>query len=192
MTSTRDYFGAFAWRAHPTDAQLLRDTVGPDGVQLRALLSKVKPSTLERDAIRTQVEGDLWMLSAAAFQYFLPAFLTAALDHYEVLSVFVSELIGALTEPSREDVVQSLDAIAKLPAGLGLPAETLAPLRGQQLEWHDSGTPTAMFRERVAGLTPGEGAVILAFFVELQDRHGGDFPFDELQIAMDRTWRSYQ
>jgi hypothetical protein len=106
------------------------------------------------------------------------------------MSVFASELVGALTEPSREDVVQSFDRDLQIPAGIDLRRSEV--LRTQQLEWFDSGTPVAIFRERVDGLTPAEGAAVLAFFVALQDAHGADFPFDELRLAIDRHWARYR
>jgi hypothetical protein len=105
--------------------------------------------------------------------------------------VFVSELVGALTEPSRKDVVEALDRGARIPSGLGFP-DDMTELRKQQLEWFDSGTPLAIFHERVDSLTPAEGAAILAFFVALQEAHGADFPFGELAIAVDRYWTRYR
>jgi len=159
---------------------------------LRELLATRNSTELSLHEIRTKVEGNLWMLTAEAFQYFLPAFLQASLESYASVSVFVSELIGALTEPSRTDVVEALDRVAQIPPGLGLSGDMTELLRKQQLEWFDSGTPLAIFHERVDSLTPAEGAAILAFFVALQEAHGADFPFDELQIAIDRYWSRYR
>lgn len=184
------FFEAFAARRRPPDDQLLQPSVGVDGGRLRAVLEASAPDELDVETIRTEVEGSLWMLGPEAFRYFLPAFLHAALDHYDTLSVFASELVGALTEPSREDVVQSFERDLQIPASIDL--RRSEPLRAQQLEWFDSGAPTAIFRERVDGLTPAEGAAVLAFFVALADAHGTDFPFDELQIAIDRHWGRYR
>jgi hypothetical protein len=50
----------------------------------------------------------------------------------------------------------------------------------------DSGIPTAIFHEHFDNLTHSEGAAILAFFVAFQEAHGADFPFDELEIAVNR------
>lgn len=36
----------------------------------------------------------------------------ASLDRYDLLGVFASELVGALTEPSRADVVEAFDRLA--------------------------------------------------------------------------------
>jgi hypothetical protein len=161
--------------------------VGREGNRLRALLASREPTELTVDAIRTVVETNLWMLGSEAFRYFLPTFLEAALAHYASLSVFASELVGALTEPSRDDVVQALDLAAQVPGGLG----SSELLRNQQLAWFDSGTPAAVFRDRMDGLTDAEGAAVLRFFHAFADAHGADFPFDELQTAIDRHWGRY-
>jgi hypothetical protein len=178
---------SFAARKRPGASDLLREAVESDGNRLRALLASHEPAELSVEPIRTIVETNLWMLGPEAFRYFLPAFMEAALAHYSSLSVFVSELVGALTEPSRDDVVQALDLAAKIPGGLG--GSEL--LRDQQLAWFDAGTPAAIFRDRVEGLTDAEGAAVLAFFRMLSDAHGADFPFDELQTAIDRRWGRY-
>ena len=181
------FAAAFASRKRPSELALLREPVGSEGNRLRALLASYEPAELSAEAIRTIVEGNLWMLGPEAFRYFLPAFMEAALSHYSSLSVFVSELVGALTEPSRDDVVQALDLATRVPGGLG----SSELLRDQQLAWFDAGTPTAIFRDRVEGLTDAEGNAILAFVRILADAHGADFPFDELQTAIDRHWGRY-
>jgi hypothetical protein len=185
-----DFFPAFAARVRPPSAQLLRSSVGGDGDRLRALLASRDPRTLSPSEIRTVVESNLWMLAPDAFRYFLPAFLHAAHAHYDTLSVFASELIGALTPPNRDDVVQALDTAAKVPAGLGLTPDVMSSLREQQLAWFDSGTPEAIFQERFAHLTAAEGAAILGFFAALRDAHGADF-FGDLELAIERYWARY-
>jgi len=166
--------------------------VSYDGDRLRELLARNTPMELSVYDLRTEVEGNLWMLAPEAFRYFLPAFLHASLESYPSVSVFVSELVGALTKPSRTDVVETLDRATRLPSGLGLPDDMTELLRKQQLEWFDSGTPLAIFHERVDSLTPAEGGAILDFFVTLQETHGADFPFGELEIAVDRYWVRYR
>lgn len=188
MSLKSRFFDAFASRPRPLATQILRPEVGHDGDRLRDFLATQTSTQLTPYEIRIEVEGNLWMLAPEAFWYFLPAFLNAALESYASVSVFVSELVGALTEPSRTDVVEALDRVAEIPPGLGLPDNTTELLRKQQLEWFDSGTPLAIFHERVDSLTPTEGAAILAFFVALQEAHGEDFPFGELEIAVDRYW----
>ena len=191
MTAAPDYFAAFASRRRPPEDQLVQPSAAIEGAALRALLAKTEPAALTPEAIRSHVQDNLWMVTPEAFRYFLPAFLRAALEHYKPLSIFVSELVGALTEPSRDDVVQALDTAAQIPAGMGLPPATMGLLREQQLEWFDSGTPLALFRKRFDGLSPDEGAAILAFLTALNAAHGRDFPFDELQLAIDRYWSRF-
>jgi len=185
-------FDAFASRPRPPATQILRPEVSHEGGHLRELLAAKTSHELSEYEIRTEVEGNLWMLAPEAFRYFLPAFLHAALESYTSLSVFVSELVGALTEPSRADIEEAVDRLAQGPPGLRLPDDMPELLRKQQLEWFDSGTPLTMFHERFDSLLPAEGAAILAFFIALQEAHGADFPFGELQTAVDRYWARYR
>jgi hypothetical protein len=187
------FFNAFASRPRPAAGQIIRPSVRHDeSDQLRELLAAKTATELTEDELRTVVEGNLWMLTSEAFLYFLPSFLHAALASYSSVSVFASELIGALTEPSRMDVVEALDQLARLPSQLGLPQDMIELLRKQQLEWFDSGSPTGIFHERFDSLTHAEGAAILAFFVAFQEAHGANFPFNELQTAVDRYWARYR
>jgi hypothetical protein len=114
------------------------------------------------------------------------------LEFYDSVNVFVSELVDALTEPRREDVVESLDRLGRHPPGIGLPRELTASLRQGQLERFDSGAPTARFHERFDELTAKEGAAIATFFATLISTHAADFPFQELEKAFDRTWSRYR
>ncbi|MFP4414668.1 hypothetical protein [Coleofasciculus sp.] len=173
-------------------SQILRSAVNYNGDRLRELLATKTSRELSVYDLRTEVEGNLWMLAPEAFRYFLPAFLYASLESYPSVSIFVSELVGALTEPSRTDVVEALDRATMLSSGLGLPDDMTELLRKQQLEWFDSGTPLAIFHERFDSLTSAEGGAILDFFVVLQEAHGADFPFKELEIAVDRYWSRYR
>lgn len=187
------FFGAFASRPRPPAERILRPEVsGPDGDRLRGLLAARTPAELTLHDLRTVVESNLWMLAPEAFLYFLPAFLRAALESYGSVSVFASELVGALTLPRRADVEDALDRAAGSGSGLGLPDDVAAPLRRQQLEWFDSGTPSAIFHERFDGLTRAEGAAVLAFLDAFREAHGEDFPFDELQTAVGRHWARYR
>lgn len=189
------FFNAFALRPRPSAPQVIRPDVDHhEGDRLRELLaSKTSPELTEiaNYDLRTVVEGNLSLLTLEAFLYFLPAFLHASLDSYASVSVFASELISALTEPSRTDVVEALDQVAQNQSGLGLPDDITELLRKQQLEWFDSGAPTATFHDRFEDLTHAEGAAILAFLVAFQEAHGEDFPFGELETAVERHWARY-
>lgn len=187
------FFNAFISRPRPPATQIIRSIVSyHEGDHLRELFATKTSTELTDYDLRTVVESNLWMLTPEAFLYFLPAFLHTTLESYDSVSVFASELIGALTEPSRKDVVEALDRVAGLPSGLGLPDGMTELLRKQQLEWFDSGTPEAIFHERVDNLSSDEGVAILTFFVVLQDTHGSDFPFGELETAINRYWLRYR
>ncbi len=185
-------FDAFAARPKPLAAQLLRPGVSHDGDRLDELLADRDRSTLSVHELRTEVEGNLWMLSPEAFLHFLPAFLSASLESYASISVFVSELVGTLTEPSRADVLGGIERARQGSEDLRLADDTFDLLRKQQLEWFDSGTPEAIFHQRFDNLTATEGAAVLAFLDTLNEAHGEDFPFDELRIAIERHWRRYR
>jgi hypothetical protein len=191
MISDSPFFAAFASRPRPAGSELLKETVGTEGDRLRACLAATAPENLSPEAIHKEVEGNLWMLAPDTFRYFLPAFLEAGLEHYGLLANFVAELITALTEPTLEDIQQSLDDLSQIPDGMGLAPDTLRDLRRQQLEWYNSGLPVESFRARVNGLSTAEGAAILAFLERIRDAHGEDFPFDEPQLAIDRLWANY-
>lgn len=187
------FFSAFASRPRPSATQIIRPVVSHhEGDPLRELLATKTSTELTNYELRTVVEINLWMLTPKAFLYFLPAFLHASLKSYASLSVFASELIGALTEPSRMDVVEALDQVARTRTELGLPDDMVELLRKQQLEWFDSGTPTAIFHERFDNLTDTEGVAILAFFDTFKEAHGADFPFGELETAVNRYWGRYR
>jgi hypothetical protein len=180
------FFQAFAARFRPPDNYLLEHNVGADGDLLRSLLAVTEPNNLAAGQVRTTVEGNLWMLTPETFRYFLPAFLSLTVEHYDSLRNLVFELIGALTEPTRDDVLQALDRAAQIPVNMGFTAETLRHLRQQQLDWFDSGKPLATYRERVTGLSGRESAAIADFLVAIRDAHAEDFPFREPQIAIER------
>ena len=183
-------FDAFATR--PPAGRILRPEAESEGGRLRELLAAMKPNELSPQDMRNEVASNLWMLTPEAYRYFLPAFLAISLEAYEAVSVFVSELVGALTEPARADVVETLDRLDEIPSGVGLPPGMTKVLREQQLAWFDSGSPAAIFHERHDSLTPAEGAVVLAFLTALREAHGGDFPFAELDTAIARYWIRYR
>jgi hypothetical protein len=187
MTSPPRFFPPFASRPRPPDGQLLAPTVvGPESARLRAVLAATSPADLTQEAVRSDVADNLWMLSPEGFCYFLPALMHLAVEHYDALGLFASALLSALTEPSRDDVVQALDRAEQVPVWASFPPETMRLLRQQQLEWYDSGWPVATYRARVDGLSAAECAAVLDFLVAIRDAHGADFPFGEPQVAIDR------
>jgi hypothetical protein len=187
--SSARWLAAFAHRSRPDYRQLVEPTVGREGDNLQAWLDTAVPATLTAEALREQVEGNLWMLTPEAFRYFLPGFLVAGLAHYDRLGAFVAELVTALTVPLREDVVKALDRLERFPVDVvGMAPAPLGPLRQQQLDWFDSGHPVAQFQARIETLSAAESAVILQFLTLLRDRHADDFPFHELDMAIDRRW----
>lgn len=192
MNLKTQLFNAFAPRPRPPATRIVRPIVSDyESKNLRDLLSTKTPAELTDFELRTVVEGNLWMLTPEAFLYFLPGFLHASLVSYETISVFASEIIGVLTKPSRADIVDGLDRIAQAHSELGFSEDMVELLRKQQLEWFDSGTPTANFQERFNNLTGAEGAAIFAFLVAFRNAYGADFPLGDLEMAIDRYWVHY-
>lgn len=193
MSFKQLFCSAFASRSQPLATQILRSVVSHyEGHRLRELLATKTSTDLTTYELRTVVEGNLYMLTPEAFLYFLPAFLHASLESYASVSVFASGLIDSLTKPDRTDVVEALDQVAQFQSEICLPEDMTELLRKQQLEWFDSGTPTTIFHERFDRLTDAEGAAILAFFIAFQEIYGADFPFNELETAVDRYWNRYR
>jgi hypothetical protein len=187
------WISAFAARTRPACGQLINAGVGFEGNKLQARLSTVDRAELTPEMMRHEIEGSLWMLAPEAFCYFLPVFLSAGVAHYDRLTAFVAELVSALTEPRREDVVLALDRLEQVPVDLfGIDPEPLGLLRQQQLEWFDSGHPVSLYHSRIDTLTDAESATILHFLITIRDRHGDDFPFGELDVAIERRWGRYQ
>lgn len=183
---------AFASRSHP-GTNIVRPESEASSDRMRDVLKDKTVCDISVHDINTVFEGNLWMLTRNAFLHYLPAFMDIALTKYKDVSVFASELIGALTKPSRSDVLASLDRLEQLPASLGLSDPAVAdPLRRHQLEWFDSGTPTAIFEARFHDLTAPEGAAILVFLEAFREKHGANFPFGELDAAIDRYWARFR
>jgi hypothetical protein len=185
-------FGAFATRARPFLSQILRPAAVPEGDRLAEFLAEKTSDELSPGDIRAEVEGNLRMLGPEAFRYFLPAFVHHTLDSYHLLRDFAVELVEALTEPSRMDIVESLDRMEGAPPDLRLPHDLTSLLRKQQLEWFDTGAPASVFHARFDDLSQIEGEVILTFLVSLKAEHGMDFPFAALEKAAGRFWSRYR
>lgn len=185
-------FGAFGSRLRPAPSQTVRPDVHDDSKLLAEFLAAKTSDGLSAANIGSEIQGNLRMLAPEAFHYFLPAFLYATINSYALLRDFAAELVETLTEPRRQDVIESFQRMERAPQELRFPQETIALLRKQQLEWFDSGAPTSVFHERFDDLTQAEGGVISAFLDWLKATHGADFPFAELESAADRFWSRYQ
>lgn len=170
----------------------MREGVAVNGDRVREALEGLPVEQVTIEDVLTSFEGNLWMLSPAAFLHYLPVLMDLALTRYNTISVFASELVGALTEPSRDDVLKALDRFEQ-DADPGLmPSKLSARLRQQQLEWFDSGTATAVFRDRFGGLSPAEGAAVLEFLEAFKEQFADYFPFGELDVAIGRYWAAFR
>jgi hypothetical protein len=184
---------AFESHPRPAPTNIVRPEIGSGGERVRDLLQNMTVDDVSVHDVNAVFEGNLWMLTKDAFLYYLPALMSLALTKYEKVSVFASELIGALTKPQRADVMRSLDMLDELPPELApFEGATADLLRKQQLEWFDSGAPTAMFDERFGTLSAGEGAAILEFLEAFREQHGANFPFGEVDAAIDGHWAQFR
>ena len=107
MTSQSRPFDAFAARPRPAPERIVRSESGIDGERVQAGLAKKTISDISVHDVNNVFEGNLWSLTPEAFLYYLPALMDVALNKYGSVSVLSSELIGALTEPKRADIVAS-------------------------------------------------------------------------------------
>lgn len=186
------FFEAFASRTRPDPDRILRPDASYEAARVRDILATLTSSELGPYELRTDVEGHLSSLSPEAFLYFLPPFMSVSLEYANSVDIFSSELIAELTEPSRTDTIEALDRLEAMPPNVGLSEDTLALLRKQQLELADSGMPTQIFHERFDDLTHEEGAAVLAFLEAFQREQGEDFPFGEIETAIERHWARYR
>jgi hypothetical protein len=191
MKNQSAFFNAFASRPRPAAANILVPAANDEGGKLRTVLAGTTSAELSLSAIRDEVAGRLGMLTPEAFRYFLPAFMSAGISEYASLDTFVAELVTALTEPMLNDVHQALDRVARIPPEMGLSLDVFELLKQQQMEWYEGGGPQALFASRTEGLSPSEGAAILAFLVAIRDAHGEDFPLGDPQVAIDRYWARF-
>jgi hypothetical protein len=187
------FFNAFASRPRPSANKIVRSVVSKyESDKLQKLLSEKTSMELTAYDLVNIVESNLWMLTPEAFIYFLPSFMQISLESYASVSVFASEFIGTLTKPFRTDAGDALNQVDQFSAKFGLANDMTELLLKQQFELFDSGIPTAIFCERFDNITKDEGAAILDFLFSFQKRHGVNFPFDELKIAIDRHWIRYR
>ena len=188
MQDLGEFYAAFASReAPPASGMIEHAAADPDRLRTAALLAERSPAMLSRDELRDLVGDQLGALTPAALLHFLPRFLVAALDDYPALTVFASHLIDQLVPVTRADIEATYDQLAQARerVGVGLPDETLAILRAQALEALDEeqpGEPTRLAR-RFASVTSDEARAIAAFLRIFAERHGADFPGDELGRA---------
>jgi hypothetical protein len=193
MTLSTRIFAAFALRPRPKGVHIVRPESGAGSGRVTEVLEDRLVSDVSVPDINGVLEGNLWMLTPEAFLYYLPAFMHITLTKYDSVSVFASELVGALTEPKRLDIVESLERFGAFQPGLVEPRDQAADLlRDQQLEWFDSGIPTAIFNERFGDLPAAEGRAILAFLEAFRESHAEMFPFGELDAAINRRWASFR
>lgn len=193
MNPREAFFAAFASSPRPAAEEIVRaDATAPESGRLREFLARIEADQITAADIRSEVSGNLSMLTPKAFRYFLPACMAAVLEAYPSGDTFIDELVSGLTKPHRQDVVDSFDLLDTMPPGVGLSQQMRKELREQQIEWVDSGIPLQMFHERMVELTDAEGAAVLEFLEIMQREHGEDFPSGELDKAIERHWVRYR
>src|SRR4051794_28802092 len=104
-----ELFAAFASRPAPQAGEIVRPGAEAEADRLRDGLSATSVHAVTVADVNNVFEGRLLALTPKAFLYYLPALMDISLQQYSAVSVFASGLVGALTRPSRYDVVASLE-----------------------------------------------------------------------------------
>jgi hypothetical protein len=178
---------AFAHRPRPTAEELIASDVSEfESNELRDLLMHREPWALSTTEVRDVIGTNLWMFSPKAFHYYLPALLAMTLNHFDEVSIFANEMIDALIRPEVGDA----DATVGRFDGQNEQAFTTS-LKTRIHEWYNSGWPDALFLHRFGTLTQEEGEAVLAYLEAFREAHGENFPFDELDVAIERHWNRY-
>ncbi|KXF83034.1 DUF6714 family protein [Enterovibrio coralii] len=177
---------AFGHRTKPHNQHLIvADVFDPEKEPLEALLIAKEPWDLTPDDIREVVSSNLWMLTPAAFHYYLPAFLAAMLNDKGNIGLFSDEMVDSLTRPNIEDADSKLEPIAGRDE-----VQFVRELRGFHHEWYSSGWPDTLFLQRYGTLTDDEKAAVLTCIEAFRERFGNDYPDDELGEVIARYWRA--
>jgi hypothetical protein len=191
MNLTTQLFDAFASRPRPTADRIIK-SYAHEGDELRELLADLKREELSATDIRRYVRDNLWMLTPEAFKYLLPALMAHALGSSGSSFSIDVELVGMLTAPSRADIIEKYARLSQMPLVGGLTPAMLDMVGKQELEMFDAGDTSAAFHERVDDLTRAEGEAVLAFLETLRKEHAENYPFGELETAIDRHWSRYR
>ncbi|MGF1864178.1 hypothetical protein L4D15_02715 [Enterovibrio norvegicus] len=178
---------AFRARPRPSNTEMVASDVSEYEAQaFSALLIEREPWSLTPLEIRDVIGTNLWMFSPKAFHYYLPALLSATLNHFGSVSMFANEVVDALIRPEVGDA----DAVIARFEGKDEAAFTVS-LKTYIHEWYDSGWPDTLFLHRFGTLTQEEGEAVLKYIEAFRDAHGENFPFDELNVAIERYWQRY-
>src|SRR4051812_1723965 len=190
MNLTAKFFQVFASHPRPTADRIVKSYVH-EGEELCSTLADVTREELSAADIRNHIRDNLWMLTPEAFRYFLPAFMAISLTPDGSASSFAVDLVEALTVPARADIIKKYEWLSEMPLVGGLTSDILETVNKQELEMFDSGDIPAAFNERVGDFTRAEGEAVLAFLETLRKEYAANFPFGEVDIAIDRYWSRF-
>lgn len=179
---------AFGHRTKPDRHQLLvSDALDPEREPLEALLAAKSPWELTPTEIRDVISGNLWMLTPAAFHYYLPAFLAAMLRDDGNLGLFSDEMVDSLTRPEVGDADLLLERF-----GGQSEVSFVSSLGSIYHEWYTSGWPETLFLHRYGTLTDAEKHAVLVSIERFRELYGDDYPDDELGEVIARYWEAYR
>jgi hypothetical protein len=180
---------AFVGIPYPGDDHLLIDMSGAhlEGERIRSAFAGRDWRDISVDTINAN-RSALAFLSAAAYAFYLPAFLKAAVTQYDLVDILPNEVIATLTVPDELDLAR-IEAEAE--AGRPLPTVSDA-------EWADvvetlragyrSGLLARVFLDRIAQFDRRQQRAIRRFLEHMRDAHGADFPDRAPEIALERYW----
>lgn len=179
---------AFGHRKKPDNHRLLvADAFDPEREPLETLLVAKSPWELTPTEIRDVISGNLWMLTPAAFHYYLPAFLAAMLQDDGNLGLFSNEMVDSLIRPNVGDaelLLERFDGQSEV--------AFVSSLGSIYHEWYSSGWPDTLFLHRYGTLTDAEKHAVLVCIERFREVYGDDYPDDELGEVITRYWSAYR
>ncbi|WP_218082522.1 DUF6714 family protein [Anthocerotibacter panamensis] len=118
-----------------------------------------------------------------AFQFYLPAYLSAVVKNYDQADVLPSDVVFYLTVPSEADTLTQINALQRYATSFDFDLRTFLL---EQLS--NSNQRVQRFIERVSIFDKKQGRVIKNFLLYMQLEHADDFPSQEPQTAIERYW----
>jgi len=166
------------------------------------------PADLETSRVKNRLQGRHWrevsgetieqlqsalpLLTAAAYRFYLPAFMTFALLAPGRSGSVRDELVRTLTRPDPADLEKiKRDAAARRQMN-PLPEAVWNAAMQALAAAHESGELEGAFRDRVAALNADQAKAVSAFLEHLRDEAGDKLLSGEAAVALDRYWSAHR
>ena len=176
---------AFGSAPQPRDDALVLDD-GIESERVRAALSGRHWREVSLAEVAGPLRSALGFLAPAAYRFYLPAFMTAAVSDFHAVAEAADNAVRSLTAPRRADIEQIERQARENPELQPFGAAEWEQIVATLHDAHE--TIAAAFEARVAGFDPSQAAVIRAFLEYVAREHGADFPGGEPRLALERSW----